>query len=252
MPSATEREFFGTAIAPKTFTQWCKFIHDSLKKGERGKLAASHNLHSVYLRQRDPKMNAFYARCDDCYIDGKPVRWLLRGFGRKTSRDCRFSLMDHFEHLLAWAQHNQLKLFYLGSAMDVVELSRSRIAQQYPQLDIHLQHGYFQDSKQMVRDINAQRPDLLLVGMGMPNQEQFLIAHLDQLDIGWATHCGATLDYYTGAQARPPAWISRAGLAWLYRLLYDPVRLWQRYLLEPWQLLTPTLRALRTHQRLHK
>ena len=123
----------------------------------------------------------------------------------------------------------------------VVHSGRALINRLFPALRIHLQHGYGADQAQVVNTINALRPDILLVGMGMPLQERWLVEHLDQLDVGFATQAGSTLDYYAGAQARPPRWMSRIGLFWLYRLLNDPRRLWRRYLVEPWSLLRPTL-----------
>jgi UDP-N-acetyl-D-mannosaminuronic acid transferase (WecB/TagA/CpsF family) len=50
------------------------------------------------------------------------------------------------------------------------------------------------------------------------------------------------------AQAQPPRWMSRVGLAWLYRLAKDPARLWRRYLVEPWILLPPMLRQWYRHR----
>jgi N-acetylglucosaminyldiphosphoundecaprenol N-acetyl-beta-D-mannosaminyltransferase len=42
---------------------------------------------------------------------------------------------------------------------------------------------------------------------------------------------GAAFDFHTGRSVEAPAWIKRAGLQWLHRLLQDPGRLWKRYLL---------------------
>ena len=42
---------------------------------------------------------------------------------------------------------------------------------------------------------------------------------------------GATLDQIAGVEPWAPAWISRAGLEWSYRLLRHPLRFWRRYLI---------------------
>jgi N-acetylglucosaminyldiphosphoundecaprenol N-acetyl-beta-D-mannosaminyltransferase len=84
--------------------------------------------------------------------------------------------------------------------------------------------------------------------MGMPRQERWINQHLEQLDVGLVTQAGATLDYYAGAQAMPPPWLSRYGFAWLYRLIHDPRRLWRRYLVEPWGLVRPTLHYWRAYR----
>jgi N-acetylglucosaminyldiphosphoundecaprenol N-acetyl-beta-D-mannosaminyltransferase len=233
-------QYFGTTLRPRTLHEWLDSIRDALDAGRRRLLCGHHNLHSLYLLRHDADVAAFYRRCDDCYVDGMPVRLLLAGFGERTRVDQRFSLMDHFEALLGYAADAGWRVYYLGSAPAVSSAAAERLARDYPALDISLHDGYFDDSAPVLDEINRQRPDLLLVGMGMPRQEQWLMQHIDALDVGYATHVGATLDYFVGAQAQPPAWLGRLGLAWLYRLLSDPRRLWRRYLLEPWSLLSPT------------
>ena len=42
---------------------------------------------------------------------------------------------------------------------------------------------------------------------------------------------GAAFDYHAGSLRRPPAWMQKRGLEWLWRLGLEPGRLWKRYLL---------------------
>lgn len=41
---------------------------------------------------------------------------------------------------------------------------------------------------------------------------------------------GASLDFLAGKVRRSPAWMSRVGLEWVYRLAQEPRRMAQRYL----------------------
>jgi N-acetylglucosaminyldiphosphoundecaprenol N-acetyl-beta-D-mannosaminyltransferase len=234
--------YFGTTICPRTFSDWIADISNVLAQGKRAWLSGHHNLHSLFLLQNDNDVRRFYERCNDCYIDGVPIRLILRGFGIVTIPTQRFSLMDHFMQLLEHAEKNGWSVFYLGSQASVVSRGRKLIHEKLPNLRIQLHHGHGPDLSAVVHSINAFRPDILLVGMGMPLQERWILEYLDDLDVGFVTQAGGTLDYYTGAQAKPPPWLSRIGFAWLYRLLHDPKRLWRRYLLEPCALIYPTLR----------
>ncbi len=234
-------QYFGTSICPRTFPDWIADISTVLAQAQRGWLSGHHNLHSLFLLHSNTDVRRFYERCNDCYIDGVPVRLILRGFGIATTATQRFSLMDHFLQLLDHAQTNGWSVFYLGSPPSVVAIGRKVIADRFPNLRIQLHHGHNIDGPAVVRGINTFRPDILLVGMGMPLQERWILENLDQLDVGFITQAGGTLDYYTGTQAKPPVWLSRIGFAWLYRLVHDPMRLWRRYLLEPCVLLYPTL-----------
>ena len=234
--------YFGTIVEPRTFVQWLDNISLIIETGRRGWLSAHHNLHSLFMLHSNPALRHFYERCNDCYIDGTPVRFILRGFGVTTAADQRFSLMDHFLELLLHAERKHWAVFYLGSQTDAVDMGRELIQKEFPALRMQLQPGYDRNEAALIQSINAFRPDILLVGMGVPMQELWLLKHLDELDVAFVTHAGGTLDYYTGAQAKPPRWLSRAGFAWIYRLAHDPFRLWRRYLFEPCVLLYPTLR----------
>ncbi|MFU8765307.1 MAG: WecB/TagA/CpsF family glycosyltransferase, partial [Haliea sp.] len=242
------RRFAGCALQPQSLQALLQEVLPQvaeMAKGQSPLLIGHHNLFSLHLQQRDPEVAAFYRQCERCYVDGVPVLWLLRAAGFDTRGAQRFSLMDCLPQLFDAAQAQGLRVFYLGSEDTAVQRARRWVAREWPGLAIAWQHGYCDDDAAVVAAINDFRPQLLLVGMGMPKQEQWILRHCGQLRAGAILQAGGTLDYYTGLQARPPAVFSRLGLGWLYRLLHNPGRLWRRYLLTPWTLLHPTLRLRR-------
>ncbi|MFT4518019.1 MAG: N-acetylglucosaminyldiphosphoundecaprenol N-acetyl-beta-D-mannosaminyltransferase [Halioglobus sp.] len=234
--------YFGTPINPLSFSAWLLQLDTQLATENRRWLCGHHNLHSLYQLHSNAAVRTFYQRCDDCYIDGNPVKFIFPQVSRSHSEVFRFTLMDHFTDLLAEAEKKNWSIFYLGSEQTVVAAAIEKLESEYPALKIQLRDGYGGDSTEWCHAINDMRPDLLMVGMGMPRQEQWLLAHLDDLDVGIALQTGGTLDYFVGAQAKPPLWLSRIGFAWLYRLFANPGKLWRRYLWEPWALLIPTAR----------
>jgi len=240
--------FAGSKLTPVSLTSLLDYISDRLARGERRLLVGHHNLHSLHLRQRDEEVQHFYRQCQTCYIDGMGALWLLRAAGFDIGEASRFSLMDCLPALFDWAEDQEVSLFYLGASPAAIELAREWVAARWPRLTLSLQHGYLTTrelQREVVDTINLRRPDILLVGMGMPKQEAWINAHIASLDVGAVLQAGGTLDYYTGIQSRPPRRISQLGLAWLYRLLHDPRRLWRRYLVTPWLLLRPTCRLRR-------
>jgi N-acetylglucosaminyldiphosphoundecaprenol N-acetyl-beta-D-mannosaminyltransferase len=211
-------------------------------------LIGHHNLHSLYLAQRDRDVRRFYESCDLCYVDGMGVLWLLRAAGLDMRGAERFSLMDCLPDLLTYLETAGLSVFYLGASPDSIRTADRWISAGWPQLTYALHHGYLGTEEldaSAKEHINAMQPDVLLVGMGMPRQEAWILRHRDTLMAGAILQAGGTLDYYTGTQARPPRAISRLGLAWLYRLLHSPRRLGHRYLITPWSLLAPVWRLRR-------
>ncbi|MBI1878265.1 MAG: WecB/TagA/CpsF family glycosyltransferase, partial [Chloroflexi bacterium] len=60
---------------------------------------------------------------------------------------------------------------------------------------------------------------------------------------------GAAFDFHAGTLSQAPVSLQKLGLEWLYRLLREPRRLWQRYvLLNPLYLLFLILQACKLKQ----
>jgi N-acetylglucosaminyldiphosphoundecaprenol N-acetyl-beta-D-mannosaminyltransferase len=84
----------------------------------------------------------------------------------------------------------------------------------------------------------------VLVAFGSPKQELWIHHHREQLGAAVAVAIGASLDFVAGRVKRAPAWMSRAGLEWVYRLAQEPRRLWRRYLVNDPKFLGILLREL--------
>ncbi|MAA88540.1 MAG: glycosyltransferase [Haliea sp.] len=234
--------FAGCTIRARSLPDFFLQLTARLAEGAEGLIFAHHNLHSLYLVQTDEQVRRFYQTSCECYIDGIGALWALRVAGVETAGMQRFSFMDCLPEFLTMAERASLRVFYLGGSPASVEQARHWLGESWPELAIGLHHGYESNSERVIERINTFAPDLLLVGLGMPLQEQWILEHRDALTAGIILQAGGTLDYYSGEQAQPPASWSRHGAAWLYRLLHDPGRLWRRYLLTPWFLLAPLLR----------
>lgn len=76
------------------------------------------------------------------------------------------------------------------------------------------------------------KPQVVFVALGAPDQERFVIQHLDILYINKvkvAMVVGGAFDFLTGKVKRAPAWVQQFGWEWLYRLIQEPWR-WKRQL----------------------
>jgi N-acetylglucosaminyldiphosphoundecaprenol N-acetyl-beta-D-mannosaminyltransferase len=94
----------------------------------------------------------------------------------------------------------------------------------------------------VVEAINAYRPDIVLVGMGMPRQEIWVLENQAKLGPCVTFTVGGAFDYEAGVQRPSPRWMGQVGMEWLFRLMVDPQRLFTRYCVEPWHLLGPAAR----------
>lgn len=80
-------------------------------------------------------------------------------------------------------------------------------------------------SKNSMEPIQAEA-DIVLVGLGFPNQELWLHKNLSAVEgakIGIGI--GGAFDFWTGSTKRAPRFIQRLGLEWLWRLIQQPSRI---------------------------
>jgi N-acetylglucosaminyldiphosphoundecaprenol N-acetyl-beta-D-mannosaminyltransferase len=202
-----------------------------------------HNLHSLYVYYHESKMREFYSSADYIHIDGLSLVLLGRLFGLPFKSEHRTGYLDLMPLLAEEARRSQWRIFYLGSRPGVAEKAARTLRGRYPGLLISTSDGHFDtdrsgnNNQSVLAEIRAYGPDILMVGMGMPRQENWIMEN--QKDV--ATHaifcCGALMDYIAGEVSAPPRWLGPLGVEWLYRLLSEPTRLWRRYLVEPWFIL---------------
>lgn len=233
-------------VHPYTIDELIQYIAMAISKQERW-IIANHNLHSIYLFQLDQKMREFYKRAYIIHIDGMPLIYWGRILGYPLRHDQRVTYVDLIHPLIASAAREGWRIYYLGGKPTVAALAAEKLRCQYPKLQIATHHGYFQPEQHraILQDISMFKPHILMVGMGMPRQEHWIIDHIDDLTANAILTAGACFDYIAGVIPTPPRWIGKIGLEWLYRLLSEPRRLSKRYLIEPWYLLPLAVADLR-------
>lgn len=92
-------------------------------------------------------------------------------------------------------------------------------------------HGFL-DTETYVRLAAAHHPDLIVLGMGMPRQEEVAVALRAAIGFPCLIVCGgAIIDFLGNKTFRAPGWLRHAGLEWLFRLALEPRRLFRRYVI---------------------
>ncbi len=119
-------------------------------------------------------------------------------------------------------------VYLLGGTAEESVGAAQAIRERLPSLTITgARHGYFRspDTEAVIEAINAAPPDVLLVAMGFPRQEEWIARNLQRLNVRVAVAEGGSFSFLSGATPRAPRWMRRAGLEWLFRLLRQPSRL---------------------------
>ena len=140
------------------------------------------------------------------------------------------------EQLCESASRFGWRIYFLGAKPGVAHRAADRLISRYPRLQIDTHHGHFdkmadsRENRLVVDQINEFRPQILILGFGMPLQEKWILENRDKLNVNIAFSVGALFDYLSGDLPRAPRWMTDNGLEWLSRLVIEPRRLWKRYL----------------------
>ena len=200
------------------------------------------NVDHVVMYQQSDALRQAYAEASLVLADGAPVVSASRLLGRPLPE--RVAGSDVVPRLFSEAvwQRTNLRVYLLGGAPGVAQRAAEKMEAAWQGTEVvgvaSPPLGFEHDPQQnaeLVADINAREPDLLLVGLGAPKQELWIQRHHHELTASVALCIGATIDFLAGERARAPCWMRRAGLEWLFRVLLEPRRLGRRYARDAWE-----------------
>ena len=132
------------------------------------------------------------------------------------------------------------KIFLLGSAEGVAKKAMKYINDKVGREIVVGAHspsyGFeknVEECEELTRIVNASGANILLVGVGAPKQEKWIMKyrdHMPAVDIFMAL--GATIDFEAGVLKRAPKAWQKCGMEWFYRTLKEPKRLLKRYFVD--------------------
>lgn len=204
----------------------------SMPNGQKRGWLSYVNVNAVNLAQEMPWFKDFLQRALLTYCDGEGVRLGSKIIGKPLPE--RIVLTDWIFDVCLVAEEQHWRVFLLGASDSVLDKSVRRLRTMYPTLNIvGSHHGYFkpEENDEVVTAINNAHPNLLIVAMGMPKQERWILDNIGGLEVPLVMNAGSCFDYVAGEKARCPRWMGHVGLEWLYRLAQEPRRLWRRYLI---------------------
>lgn len=189
------------------------------------------NIHVLNTAVHDPALRDFLNHVDLCYCDGEGVRLGARVLGHQLPP--RMTGADWIWDLAALAE-GQWRLYWLGGEPGVTAAAAAKLQERCPRLHVDVDHGFHAkdgpENDAVLDRINAAHPDIVLVGMGTPIQEQWVAANRARIQAPVVWVLGATADFVSGKVSRGPE-VLHQNQEWLARLLVDPRRLWRRYLI---------------------
>ena len=194
------------------------------EKSEKTNYVATPDVTAVIRAENDAFLESAFNRADVVTPDGFGLVWAADVHGLPLRS--RVAGIDILEEIFQADQ--EITTYLLGSRPGVAEKAGENIARDYDNVKIcGSHHGYIsnEDCKSVLADINEAKPDLLLVGMGVPKQENWIIENLEKVDAQVVMGVGGSFDVISGNLPRAPRWMREKGLEWLYRIRLEPRRL---------------------------
>ena len=167
--------------------------------------------------------------------DGMPLVWIGRSRGNKVIQ--RTYGPDLMRSLCDYGQTKGYRHYLYGATQETLEMLEGKLKVVFPNIKIAGKYPPpFRGSAELeedriVRGINDSQADILWVGIGSPKQDFWMVKHRAILNPPVMIGIGAAFDFLSGRKPQAPRWMQRSGLEWLFRLCWEPQRLWRRYLI---------------------
>jgi len=185
--------------------------------------------HPLVLAQQNQKLKQLLNSFDYVLPDSQYVKWALNFLFRSKLKDKVYG-PKLFLKICEQAEKKKLKVFLYGNKLPPLIIA---LQEKFPKLKtagIDLKHKKLEkeDFETLVYELAKTKADILFIGLGSPLQH-WLAQKLtnNRLPI---VMVGAAFDFVSGIKSQAPEWIQNSGLEWLFRLWYEPRRLWKRYL----------------------
>lgn len=211
-------------------------IFGCLARGIGGWLVTA-NLDFLRRYAHDAQMRELYTIADLRVADGMPLLWAARIQGDRFPE--RLAGSDLIWNIAERAAREGRTIYLLGGDPSANAKAAAVLCGRWPALKICGHSSPMVQSPPSTEEIAAlreemlqTRPDIVLVGMGSPKQEQVIQALRPLLPATWMAGIGASFSFVSGDIRRAPMWMRNSGLEWLWRLGQEPKRLARRYLLE--------------------
>lgn len=225
--AAGRRTLLGYPLDPVDMDQAAAWVLRAARGGCEPRLVVTLNPEIIVQAEDDPHLAHALRHADLSVADGVGVAWAAARSGAPLPG--RVPGVELATRVLT-AGGSDLRVYLLGGRPGVAELAAENARRRFGTNVVGTMHGYFDrgaGAAEVCAAVASSGAQLLLAGLG-EGQERFLHEQADALATPVMIGVGGTLDVLAGAARRMPAWTSRSGLEWAFRVGLDPTR-WRRF-----------------------
>jgi exopolysaccharide biosynthesis WecB/TagA/CpsF family protein len=173
------------------------------------------------------KHKELFTSFDGIFADGGLLVKAIKGAYGVTVTRRSFDMTSLAPIVFSYTAKTGKSVAIIATKQEMVEKAVANLKKSFQGLKIcYYRNGYFkseQEKDEEAKKIVALHPDILIVGMGVILQEQFLLKVRDAGFQGIGFTCGGFIhqtaqdkvDYY-------PVWVDKHGLRFVYRMYKEP------------------------------
>ena len=214
---------------------------DLLNQLQRGMLITPNLDHLVKL-QRDREFYEVYRQAEWVVCDSK-ILYMLAKLLKHPLPEAIPGSSFFTAFYMFHKDDPDCRIFLLGAKEGIAQKAMERINEKVGRKIVVGAHspsfGFEKDEKEcreLVNIVNRSGANVLLVGVGAPKQEKWIMKYRNQMpDVDLFMALGATIDFEAGTLKRAPRLWQKLGMEWLYRCLKEPRRLFKRYFVDDMQ-----------------
>ncbi len=138
--------------------------------------------------------------------------------------------VDVTEYLFKLCDKYKKSICILGSKEEVLNELKEVFKEKYKNAKIlDFTNGYIDSKDEHFDKIKKLKPDVVIVALGIPNQELLINKHIKDFESGIFIGVGGSLDVLSGNKKRAPKFFIKLNIEWLYRIICEPSRIKRFY-----------------------
>lgn len=219
-------KIFDVSIRKITEQSILKKIQEFIVSDHKGTICYA-NVNSLNITYKDNKLRNHLSSMDILHPDGIGVFLVSKFLYGKNGFAKRITGSDFYIELIAHSLKNNWSFFFFGDTEETL----NKISKTNPNLIIKGScNGFKFKTTDLIQNINTSKPDILIVGLGSPKQEEWIVLNKQGIKAKVIIAVGDGIKVFAGTKKRGAKLIQFIGLEWLARLINDPIRLWKRYI----------------------
>jgi N-acetylglucosaminyldiphosphoundecaprenol N-acetyl-beta-D-mannosaminyltransferase len=224
----------GMPINSVTLDDTVNRVLDGVAQGNGGTVLTP-NIDILRQYRSSPLLREEFERTNLLVADGMPIVVALRL--QRTPVPRQITGTDLLWAISAGAADRGYSVMFAGGKPGDADRAADQLRARNPGLLAHTRPCYVlpdteaQEISSLSDNLIATRPDIAFIGLPFRTQVSVMSQLRTKMPDTWFVGVGSSFELVSGDRTRPPQWVQRMCLEWVWRLTRQP-QLWRRYLIE--------------------